>query len=351
MIRHLDTGGFLNEAAGYPVVDVRSPGEFAQGHIPGARNVPLFDDAERAAVGTRYACAGKQDAMQKGLEIALPKREWFIEQAGNISDRGTLLVHCWRGGLRSAAMADLFHDAGYEIALLNGGYKAYRRYIREEFARPAGIIVLGGFTGSGKTELLRAIAAGGEQVIDLEGLACHKGSAFGGLGQPEQPTNEQFENNLYAQWARMDFSRRIWMEDESRMIGRVTLPDPVITQLGSGILIRIIREDRFRIIRLVEEYSGFDRYLLEEGIRKIAEQLGGARTKLAITALEEGRFDEVAAIVLSYYDKAYLYSMSRRKGSRVSDIFLPGGDPRVEANKVIDFINDLSPAPPLQGEG
>lgn len=339
MIRNLDPRSFLQEAARCPVIDVRSPGEFAQGHMPGAHNIPLFDDAERATVGTLYARAGREEALRKGFDIALPKRYGFIGKVKSISEQGPLLVHCWRGGMRSAAMAELFSDGGFDVGLLTGGYKAYRRHIREELGRPAKILVLGGFTGSGKTELLRAIAARGEQVIDLERLACHKGSAFGGLGQPEQPTNEQFENNLFAEWARLDLLRRIWMEDESRMIGRVTLPDPVIAQLNNGTLIRIVRDGKFRIEKLVEEYAGFEKHLLAEAIHRISEQLGGARTKQAIAALEAGRFDEVAGIVLAYYDKAYLFSMSRRKGGRVFEIPVPGGDPDTGAAILIDYVN------------
>ena len=213
------------------------------------------------------------------------------------------------------------------------------RVIREKLASPARIIVLGGYTGSGKTDLLHAIAAMGEQVIDLEGLACHKGSVFGALGQSPQPTNEQFENNLYARLYELDLSRTVWIEDESRMIGRVTLPDPMIDHITNGILVRVELGVSARINRLVKEYAMFDKQLLTGAIKRIGERLGGARTNEAITALDKNRFDVVAAITLSYYDKAYLYSISSRKTENVHDILISGEDMIKDASKIIEFAN------------
>jgi tRNA 2-selenouridine synthase len=339
MIRPIEPTSFVQQSTRFPVIDVRSPGEYCQGHVPGAVSIPLFDDAERAIVGTLYVQSGREDAILCGLDLALPKTGWYIDSLRETTPPGKILIYCWRGGLRSAMMAEVFSNAGYEVALLTGGYKAYRRFIREDLARPARIIVLGGFTGSGKTALLQAIAAKGEQVLDLEGLASHKGSVFGALGQPAQPTNEQFENNLHNRWAELDLSRIVWVEDESRMIGRVTLPDPLIEHIAGSMLIRAHLDIETRVNRLVTEYSTFDKLLLRDAIQKISERLGGAKTKEAITALENNQFEAVASIVLAYYDKAYLFSMDRRKNKNVHDILISGEDLEADAMRIIELSN------------
>jgi tRNA 2-selenouridine synthase len=337
MIRPIEPTNFLQQSTRFCVIDVRSPGEYTQGHIPGAINIPLFDDAERTIVGTFYVQSGREYAILKGLDIALPKTDRFIQSLRVVQTRGKVLLHCWRGGMRSEVMAEVFCKAGYDVELLKGGYKAYRKFIREGLARSGRIIVLGGFTGSGKTALLQAIASKGEQVVDLEKLACHKGSVFGALGQPAQPENEQFENNLYARWTELDTSRPVWLEDESRMIGRVTLPDPVIVHISSGILIRIEVDLSIRINRLVREYAGYDKKLLADAIIRIGERLGGARTKEATMALKNNQFETVAAIVLAYYDKAYLFSIERRKSENVHKIRISGEHMETDAAQIIDF--------------
>jgi tRNA 2-selenouridine synthase len=337
MILPIEPTCFVQEAKKYPVIDVRSPGEFNQGHIPGAFNLPLFTDAERAVVGTLYVKSGREYAVLKGLDYALPKTGWYIDSLQTFSSTQKILLHCWRGGLRSLLMAEVFSKAGYEVALLSGGYKDYRRFIREDLSRPGKIIVLGGFTGTGKTALLKSIASKGEQVVDLEGLACHKGSVFGALGQPAQPTNEQFENNLYSRWSDLDFSKMIWVEDESRMIGKVTLPDPIVEHISSSPLIRVDLDASTRIKRLVMEYAGYDKELLSDAIIRIGERLGGTRTREAITAIENSRFDEVATIALSYYDKAYLFSTVRRKNKTVHDFLISGEDIETDAAHLIEF--------------
>lgn len=341
MIHVIQPVEFIARAKDAPVVDVRSPGEFLQGHVPGAFSIPLFDDPERAVIGTLYVKSGKPDAILKGLDISLSKIEQYLEMAGETGPKGMMLLHCWRGGLRSTLMAEVFSRAGFEVAILAGGYKAYRQYIRACLGLPARIIVLGGNTGSGKTELLHLMSAMGEQVIDLEMLACHKGSVFGAMGQPPQPTNEQFENNLFDRWQQLDHSRPVWVEDESRMIGKVTLPDPVVEHITRGILIRVEPDNGIRNQRLVAEYSCFDKPLLADAIRKISEKLGGARTTEALEALETGRFDVVAGIVLAYYDKAYEHSVSRRRNRDIHDIRISGSDMDADAQRIMDFYRKL----------
>lgn len=334
MARILDPEAFLKEAASLPVIDVRSPGEFSQGHIPGALNIPLFDDAERAIVGTLYNRSGRETAIQKGIEIATARIPEYLTSLKTVTRDTRILVHCWRGGMRSEHMAALFEQEGYEAGLLTGGYKAYRRHIREALDKAATIIVLGGYTGSGKTGLLRWIEQLGCQVIDLEELACHKGSAFGALGQPPQPTNEQFENELYLRWNRLDKSKPIWLEDESRMIGKVTLPGPLFNKIANGILLRIEVPVSCRVNQLVAEYAVFDKTLLSEAVGKISERLGIPRTREALQAIEDGEFAKVAELVLNYYDKAYDFTIRRRPG-KTSYLFRLDSEPNKDTARML----------------
>ena len=178
---------FLKLSAKYPIIDVRSPAEYDNAHIPGALSLPLFSNDERAAVGTIYKQCGKVKAVSKGLEIAGPKLSSFAKFALSLKT-DHLLIHCWRGGMRSSSMAWLIETLGIKCTLLEGGYKSYRSHIRAELAKPFKIALLGGYTGSGKTELLQHLHNNNQQIIDLEAIAKHKGSAFGAIGQPQQPS-------------------------------------------------------------------------------------------------------------------------------------------------------------------
>lgn len=343
MVRPVDPDAFVKFSETLPVVDVRAPVEFAQGHIPGAFNIPLFGDEERAEIGTLYHREGRDQALVKGLEVALPKTCEFTDRLRQITRGPSILLHCWRGGMRSASMAEVFSAAGYDVILLTGGYKAYRRFIREELARPARVMVLGGYTGSGKTSLLSSLAAEGEQVIDLEHLACHKGSVFGALGQLPQPTNEQFENDFYRLWSRVDKTRPIWLEDESRRIGNVTLPGPLYDHISSGFLVMVLVPPQVRINRLVKEYSCFDKPILAAAIMKIAEQLGGARTREALDALDRGAYGDVASITLAYYDKAYRFAIERRSGKGRITLELDLTDPQADAMRILEVTRKTRP--------
>ena len=337
MITEFDPTTFIKQAINIPVIDVRTPGEFAQGHISGAHNIPVFNDQERATVGTLYVKTGKDYAILKGLDIALQRIEWYLTALADLVPKGKILIHCWRGGLRSTTMAEVFSKAGYDVGILNGGYKEYRRYIRNELAETRKVIILGGYTGSRKTEFLHALADSGEQVIDLEALAHHKGSVFGALGQLPQPTNEQFENDLFAVWNSMNSHLPIWMEDESRMIGNITLPEPIYEQISAGIMVRINVEKSVRIEHLVEGYSKFDKEMLSAAIQKISQRIGGEHAKTALIALNMNDFRAVADIVLSYYDKAYQFAIDHRKGKTVNEISFTGDN----FNQVVSMLLPL----------
>jgi len=233
-------------------------------------------------------------------------------------------------------MAWLFQVAGYEVFVLEGGYKAYRRFIRERLAKPADIIVLGGLTGSGKTELLHLLGQMGEQVLDLEKLACHKGSVFGGIGQPCQPTNEQFENDIFSAWGKIDPSRLVWIEDESRMIGNVSIPDPLFEQMSRAVMIKVETAREQRIRRLVDEYSKVEKKDLHQAVLKIDEKLGGTNTKTALAAIDAGEFETVAGLALSYYDKTYTHSVLKRVNQKIFSVSIENNDPVKNAALILE---------------
>jgi tRNA 2-selenouridine synthase len=239
-------------------------------------------------------------------------------------------------------MAWLFQVAGYEVFILEGGYKAYRRYIRERFSQPLNIIVLGGLTGSGKTELLHRLGQMGEQILDLENLAHHKGSVFGGFGQSGQPTNEQFENDLFADWKNIDPSSVVWIEDESRMIGNVSIPDPLFEQMCNAVMIRIETDRERRVRRLVDEYAKVEKQELQNAIMKISEKLGGTHTKTALDAIDAGEFDTVAGLALSYYDKTYSHSVLKRKNQEIHAVSIESNDPEKNAALILETAKSIN---------
>lgn len=332
---------FLKLAEHLPVIDVRTPAEWEQGHIPGSINIPLFSNEERVLVGTRYKKAGKEFAVELGLELVGPKMIDFVRQAKKVAKEKKVLVHCWRGGMRSASMAWLFETAGLEANTLIGGYKSYRKYIREQFAEPAKLIVLGGFTGSGKTDILKAIELAGEQFLDIEGIAHHKGSAFGTIGQLPQLSNEHFENKLAQAWLKFDRSKRIWVEDESRNLGINGIPDPLFQQMRTAKLWRINIPKEERIKRLVKEYAFIDKAMMVDSVHKIERKLGGLKTKQCLDAIAQEDYAFVADITLDYYDKGYAFGNSKRAAGSIFDIIIETDEPEKTANLLLEKVKSV----------
>jgi len=293
-------------------LDVRSPAEYREGHIPGAVSMPLLSDTERAQTGITYKQKGRDAAVQQALIWVGPKMSGFVDQARRLSAGRPILLYCWRGGMRSHSMAWLLEQAGLEVSVLEGGYRNWRRYIYEVMANWGQWVVIGGPTGSGKTKLLHALKEAGEQVLDLEALANHRGSAFGALGLPPQPGNEQFISDIGWKICGMKKGQRIWVEDESSMIGSLHLPEVVLARLSTSPFVYLKTDFERRIQELVREYGQQTRAELEGAFRKIARKIGGQYLNLALDALHEGRLDEAAAIALRYYDKAYAQSLSIR---------------------------------------
>ncbi|MFN2396443.1 MAG: tRNA 2-selenouridine(34) synthase MnmH [Bacteroidales bacterium] len=337
---------FLSRVRSVPVVDVRSPGEFAQGHIPGSINVPLFSDDERAVVGKLYKLSGREAATFESLGIVGPKMQQFVNDARRISPEKKLLIHCWRGGMRSESMAWLMATAGFDVKVLKGGYKAYRNYIRENWNRAITMVVVSGKTGSGKTEILKHIQKTGQQVLDLEGYAHHKGSAFGAIGEIPQPTNEQFENDIAAQWLSFDPYKPVWVEDESRFIGRVWLPDPLYDAKQKALTLCVEMPKELRIQRLIKDYAGFPKEQLIQSIEKIGKRIGWNNLKLAVKAIETGDFEAAIDITLSYYDKTYSFDLTKKAESEIIMIPVKTADASVIAQKILShpklqLINNL----------
>lgn len=313
MATSLGIDEFLKKATYTPIIDVRSEGEYNSGHIPGAINIPIFNNEERSRVGTLYKQTSREVAIEAGLEIVGPKLATLVSEAKTKIKGKEALVHCWRGGMRSGSFAWLLEVAGFKVHTLVKGYKAYRNCVLDSFMKPYSLILLGGKTGSGKTHLLRHIKNLGEQVIDLEGLCSHKGSSFGSLGQANQPTSEQFENNLHQILCSMNAHQRIWVEDESRNLGGVVLPENFYKKMKVSPIVFLDVEKEIRIKNLVEEYGSYPKEKLYIAIQRISKKLGGLNCKAALEALDGGRFHEVAALCLSYYDKTYLRGLEAKK--------------------------------------
>ena len=335
MDNRLEVADFLQESNRRVLLDVRSPGEYAQGHIPGAISFPLFSDAERALVGTCYKQQGKEQALELGLELVGPKMAGFIKKAREQAPERRLAVHCWRGGQRSGSMAWLFRQAGFDVVTLEGGYKNYRRFVLEGFEDvPLDLRVVGGRTGSGKTKILKQLEQLGEQIIDLEGIAHHKGSAFGSIGEAPQPTVEQFENDLFHALCKLDPRRQVWVENESRSIGRVYIPAAFWVKMRDSTLFNIQIPESARIDNLLQDYLGTDKSELEAAFMRIDKKLGGQHLKSALEALQADDFATAARIALYYYDKTYQHGLDNNPSPNIQLLEYPHGDAAVIAKEL-----------------
>lgn len=344
MAEALSIDDFLARSKELPVIDVRSPSEFALGHIPGAVNVPLFDDEERARIGTTYKQVGRREAVTVGLRCIGPRMAEFSEELLPHAEAAgrKALVHCWRGGMRSGSVAWLMETFGCRFATLTGGYKAFRRWVLDGFEQPRRIHVVAGLTGSGKTEVLTALSALGEQVIDLEALAHHKGSAFGALGQEPPPTQQQFENQLAFLWRAASPDRALWLEDESRSVGRIGVPIPIWRQKQAGRFHLVEVPDDDRVRHLCDGYADHPREVLAERIESIRKRLGGDRVKEAVEAIEAGDAQTACRILLAYYDKAYRHCLEKAAPAHLEVHRFEALDPESMASTLIRATQESS---------
>lgn len=304
-----------------PLLDVRSPAEFARGHIPGSHNLPLFSDEERAEVGTLYRQAGRRAAVLRGLALVGHRLDSLAASLASWADQAPgqpLRLTCWRGGMRSSSVAWLAGRLDLPVVVLEGGYKAYRRWVLELFDRPWPLHLLGGRTGSGKTDLLLELAQRGVAVVDLEGLAHHRGSSYGGLGQRPQPSTELFENRIASVLAACAGASQIWLEAESAMVGSCRIPLALWHQMGQAPLLELQRPLEQRITHLVDLYGVQDPSALADATRRIGRRLGPQRTAAALEAIAAGDWAGACRQILDYYDRCYDYGLQGRPSTAVA---------------------------------
>ncbi len=337
MITKLSLTAFLQASHHQSIADVRTPAEFEQGHIHNAFNLPLFTNDERVIIGTSYKQQGKETAILQAFELIGPRWAAFIREAEKKCPDKKILLNCWRGGMRSASMAWALNIYGFEVGLLENGYKAYRTYCLELLEKEYPILILGGSTGSAKTETLQAMKTLGEQVIDLEGLANHQGSSFGSLGKHVQPSQEQFENMLAIELSQMDLSKNIWLENESVLIGKRVIPKKLFIQMNEAKVLNINIGRTERIEFLNQVYGVLDKEFLKESVLKISKRLGPNESNMSIQAIEEGNMKEFIRLVLVYYDKTYANGLSKRKKELVYEINFENIDATKNAKAIIDF--------------
>jgi tRNA 2-selenouridine synthase len=300
------------------IVDVRSPAEYAEDHIPGAISAPVLSDAERAEVGTLHKQASPFDAKKRGAALVARNIAEHLQTRFADRDRGWRpIVYCWRGGKRSGAMTHILREVGWQAAQLEGGYKAYRREVLtqlETLPRTLHYRVLCGETGSAKSRLLEALDARGAQVLDLEKLAAHRGSVLGGLPDAPQPSQKRFETRVWDALRRFDTDVPVFVESESKKIGQLQVPEALILAMRGSPCVRIEADVPARVAFLLEDYGHFlsDPATLKAQLDCLVGLYGSETIEAWKTLADRGEFGElVGALLVQHYDPAYRKSMDR----------------------------------------
>lgn len=306
--------------------------------------MPLFSDDERAQVGTTYKQQGREQAVKMGLDFVSPRMNEMVTEVQKTITGKAVVVHCARGGMRSRSFAMLLEFFGYTVFLLDGGYKAFKKHIRDQAQKGYFIVLIGSKTGSGKTKILQSLAALGEQVIDLEKIAHHRGSAFGALGLPPQPSQEQFIVNCLTQLARLNPEHPVWVEHEACRLGTVSIPQELWLLMQDAPVAYIEVPYAYRIQHLMSEYGHFSPEELSLCIEKLHKQLGGADTQKVMKALELHDREAVVKILLEHYDRAYEHCMQRNTHNKFYPISLTGTDSVAHAHELISFLPSLQQA-------
>ncbi len=328
----------LKQSQGVLALDARSPGEYSKGHIPGALNLPLLNNEERHLVGLCYKEKGHDEAVKLGFELTGHQFIDKIRNAELLSPNKNVIVYCWRGGLRSQILSWILSTAGFHVHVLEGGYKSYRTAALEEFGKTRKMFVVSGKTGAGKTEILHALRNRGEQILDIEGAGSHKGSSFGGLGQDDQPSQEQFENLLAAELMKAAPEKTLWIEDESRFLGKLRVPDSLYIQMFRSNLIFIDRSTIGRSERILNEYGSFAPELLIERTIAISKRMGNEQARAAADALLEKDFQRWVELLLAYYDKGYAHSLGRTKRTIIAEFVCDRENGEEIAQNILDRI-------------
>jgi tRNA 2-selenouridine synthase len=340
MTKPISIDDFIRLSLDVPVIDVRTPAEFEQGHILNAFNIPLFSNEERVRVGTTYKQVGREEAILLGLDLTGAKWSGFIRQALDVAPEKKVAVHCWRGGMRSGAMAWVLSLYGFEVYLIEGGYKRYRNRVLRQFEQSWELQILGGMTGSGKTNILASLSQLNEQVVDLEDLAQHQGSSFGTMNKFVQPTQEQFENNFAQVLDGFNPAQRIWVEDESVTIGKRVIPHAFWKQMRQATLICIQVPFAQRVEKLVAEYGVLDAEFLSECTGRIQKRLGPEQTKKTLEAVKEGRMADFVGNLLVYYDKKYTQGLEKRDKETVYFMQIEDQEFSRTAQKIKEFADE-----------
>ena len=339
-VNAIQVDDFLNKSKNELIIDVRAPIEFFKGHLPNAINIPLFEDSERAEIGTLYKQQGKDTAVSRGLEIVSPKMTSFVNDVKALSKNKKAFVYCFRGGMRSNSFAWLMNTSGLDAVIMKGGYKAFRNFVLDYFEQERKIILLGGKTGSGKTDILKKLNHYNFQIIDLEGIAHHKGSAFGSINEQKQNPQQVFEHQLFHELSILNNALPVILEDESQTIGYNKIPIGLWHQMKQATIIKLEIPFELRVQKLVEDYTTVNIEALKSCVIKIAQQLGSLNTKLCLQYLDEKKLSDVARLSLLYYDKAYEFSYKNKKQSIIhlnSDTI----DAEANALKVKQVIDTL----------
>lgn len=338
MIKPITSQEYLLHKRHLPIIDVRAPAEYAHGHIPGAFNVALFSDEERAIVGTIYKQHGRETAVKKGFEIVAPHITSFIDKIKIFTEARELVLYCARGGMRSRSIAMLLDFAGYTIHLMTGGFKAYKQFLRERSTLFNTMILIGGKTGSGKTAILAELARLGEQVLDLESVANHRGSALGALGRPIQPTQEQFIITCLTILAGYDPVKCVWLEHEGTRLGEVQIPIELLVHMSCAPVVHINLPRAYRAARLMEEYGCFSVSEIRPCVEKMEQRLGSEATRKIIELLDIGSKEAVLDLLIDHYDRSYLHNMQRNKSNTFFPLELDATSPLDHALSIQKFV-------------